>query len=76
MATPAVSDPTEPSAPALRLVSSQPRVPDQDLLDELLEAHCDTLVLESQPYDNVRWAAHLAYLRDLWGMAGRARWAS
>jgi len=51
-------------------------VPDQDLLDELLEAHCDTLVLESQPYDNVRWAAHLAYLRDLWGMAGRARWAT
>lgn len=72
MASPAVSHPREPSAGALRLLSAAPHVPDQELLEELLEAHCDTLNLEDEPRDSFRWAAHLAYVRDLWSVAGRA----
>jgi hypothetical protein len=30
-----------------------------------LDAHCDTISLADEADDNVVWAAHLSYLRDL-----------
>jgi hypothetical protein len=36
-----------------------------DLVYELLDAHCDTISLADGADDNVVWAAHLSYLRDL-----------
>lgn len=40
------------------------------LIDELLDAHCDTICLASDvPADDPAWAAHLDYLRAL-GRAG------
>ena len=36
-----------------------------DLVYELLDAHCDTISLADEADDNVIWAAHLSYLRDL-----------
>jgi hypothetical protein len=36
------------------------------LIDELLDAHCDTVCLASDvPADDPAWAAHLDYLRAL-----------
>jgi hypothetical protein len=35
------------------------------LVEELLDAHCDTVELMGKPPGEVEWAAHLAYLRDL-----------
>jgi hypothetical protein len=35
------------------------------LVYELLDAHADTLALASDPADEIRWAAHLEYLRAL-----------
>jgi hypothetical protein len=36
-----------------------------DLVYELLDAHCDTICMADEADDNVVWAAHLDYLRDL-----------
>jgi len=35
------------------------------LLHELLDAHTDTVVLAASPFDELRWEAHLDYLRAL-----------
>jgi hypothetical protein len=36
-----------------------------DLVDELLDAHGDTVRLASEAPDDPRWQAHIGYLRDL-----------
>jgi hypothetical protein len=36
-----------------------------ELVDELLDAHVDTLQLAQQLVDDPKWSAHSAYLRDL-----------
>jgi hypothetical protein len=36
-----------------------------ELVYELLDAHEDTLRLAGEPLDDLRWAAHLDYLRGL-----------
>jgi hypothetical protein len=36
-----------------------------ELIDELLDAHCDTVCLGDELQSDPEWAAHLAYLRDL-----------
>jgi hypothetical protein len=41
-----------------------------ELVDELLDAHCDTVCLASNIDDEPGWEAHLNYLRDL-GRAGQ-----
>lgn len=36
-----------------------------ELIDELLNAHCDTVCLAEQCSDDPEWAAHADYLRGL-----------
>lgn len=36
-----------------------------ELLEELLDAHCDTICFEEDEIGGSRWAAHVDYLRDL-----------
>jgi len=36
-----------------------------DLVEELLDAHGDTVRLASEAPDDPRWQAHIGYLRDL-----------
>ncbi|HLY51174.1 MAG TPA: hypothetical protein VKR21_18425 [Solirubrobacteraceae bacterium] len=35
------------------------------LIDELVDAHADTLEIAGEPWGEIRWAAHLEYLRAL-----------
>ena len=35
------------------------------LIDELLDAHCDTVCIASELSDGAEWRAHIDYLRDL-----------
>ena len=35
------------------------------LLYELLDAHADTVALADAPFEDLRWAAHIDYLRAL-----------
>ena len=34
-------------------------------IDELLDAHCDTVCIASEMSDGPEWRAHVDYLRDL-----------
>lgn len=45
-----------------------------ELVDELLDAHVDTIMLTEEPPDSIVWAAHLDYVRDL-QRVGRERLA-
>jgi hypothetical protein len=36
-----------------------------ELIEELLEAHCDTVCLADNAEADPAWPAHLSYLRDL-----------
>ncbi len=36
-----------------------------ELLEELLDAHCDTICFEEDEIGGSRWTAHVDYLRDL-----------
>jgi alpha-D-ribose 1-methylphosphonate 5-triphosphate diphosphatase PhnM len=41
------------------------RVLVDELVDELVDAHADTLEIADEPRGEIRWAAHLEYLRAL-----------
>ncbi len=49
-----------------------------ELVEELLDAHCDTICFEEEEIGGARWAAHVDYLRDLQrvGQRSLARLAS
>ncbi len=50
-----------------RTAGHQATISDQvlDLIQELLDAHCDTVCLAGELEPDSRWAAHVAYLKDL-----------
>ena len=43
-----------------------------DLMQELLDAHCDTVCLSETPASDLEWMAHLEYLKDLRRVGQRA----
>ncbi len=49
-----------------RTASNQKALPPlTGLIEELLDAHCDTICFTEEDIGGARWAAHMDYLRDL-----------